>query len=186
MCHGSSASDYFAVYPYRSAKPRVPWIMDLALFSIMGFVLTGCTIAAAHIWRWRKTARNPDRSSRQTLDGSSRFRKLVGCIIVMSGAPPEQTTSIKTTCRRVLMSKLVVCSISVLALSARACGPVFMPVRRSGSSKYRSRIRFPSHLVVNSGADSIGENDNIPDQMKNLLKDQFSKLDPIHLLKEIR
>src|SRR4051794_37934248 len=127
MCHGSSASDYFAVYPYRSAKPRVPWIMDLALFSIMGFVLTGCTIAAAHIWRWRKTARNPDRSSRQTLDGSSRFRKLVGCIIVMSGAPPEQTTSIRTTCRRVLISKLVVCSISVLALSARAGGPCLCP-----------------------------------------------------------
>src|SRR3954451_1881863 len=45
MCHGSGPSDYFAVYPYRPAKPRVPWIMHLALFSIMGFVLTTCTIA---------------------------------------------------------------------------------------------------------------------------------------------
>src|SRR3954452_13789040 len=48
MCHGSGPSDYFAVYPYRPAKPRVPWIMHLALFSIMGFVLTSCTIAAEY------------------------------------------------------------------------------------------------------------------------------------------
>src|SRR3954451_10540378 len=27
MCHGSGPSDYFAVYPYRPAKPRVPWII---------------------------------------------------------------------------------------------------------------------------------------------------------------
>src|SRR4051812_8656200 len=43
MRHGSGPSDYFAVYVYRPAKPGVPWIMHLALFSIMGFVLTSCT-----------------------------------------------------------------------------------------------------------------------------------------------
>src|SRR3954462_224002 len=70
MCHGSSASDYFAVYPCRSAKPRVPWIMDLALFSIMGFVLTGCTRAPEHICRSRRTAQLRGRwKGREELSG---------------------------------------------------------------------------------------------------------------------
>src|SRR4051794_33306088 len=57
MRHGSGPSDYFAVYVYRPAKPGVPWIMHLALFSIMGFVLTSCIIAAAHTWHWRRIRR---------------------------------------------------------------------------------------------------------------------------------
>src|SRR3954452_3784102 len=95
MCHGSGPSDYFAVYPYRPAKPRVPWIMHLALFSIMNFVLTSCTIGAGRTCRWRKTARSPDRSRRQTLDGLPRFRRSADCIIATSVARPEQTTSVR-------------------------------------------------------------------------------------------
>jgi hypothetical protein len=146
------------VDPNSAAVPGMPTVTDLPRLGAMGIVSMSCTIAAAHTWRWRKTARNPDRSSRQTLDGSLRFRKLVGCIIVMSGAPPEQTTSIRTTCRRVLMSKLVVCSISVLALSAPRLRPVVMPVRKIRVEQVpvaNPFFRFSSHLVGNSGADSI-------------------------------
>ena len=92
MCHRSGASDYFAVYPYRPAKPRVPWIMDLALFSIMGFVLTGCTIAAAHTWLWTRTAPYLVLCSRPTLAGSSPFRKAVDATIGTSVALTEQRT----------------------------------------------------------------------------------------------
>ena len=38
---------------------------------------------------WRKTVRSPDRSNGQMRDGSSRFRRWVGSIIVTTGAPPE-------------------------------------------------------------------------------------------------
>jgi hypothetical protein len=38
---------------------------------------------------WRRTAGGPDRSNHQALDGSSRFRRWVGSIIVTSGAPPN-------------------------------------------------------------------------------------------------
>ena len=95
------------------------------------------------------------------LKGAPSYNALVGCIIVMSGAPPEQTTSIRTTYRSVLISKLVVCSVSVLALSARACGPCLCPSEDQDRRKYRSRESvFLSHLVGNSGADSICENDS--------------------------
>ena len=115
MRHGSGPSDYFAVYVYRPAKPGVPWIMHLALFSIMGFVLTGCIIAAAHTWRWRKTARSPGRFSRQTLDRSLPFGKLVGCTTGTSGEPPEQAT-----CHTPL---LTVVPFGFLGLAAKLSAP---------------------------------------------------------------
>src|SRR3982750_3890497 len=90
MCHGSGPSDYFAVYPYRPAKPRVPWIMHLALFSIMGFVLTSCITGAAHTCRWTNTARSRDSFRRQMPDESLRFPKSVDCTTATSVAAPEQ------------------------------------------------------------------------------------------------
>jgi hypothetical protein len=54
------------------------------------------------------------------------------------GAPPKQTPP-SGPCRSVLISRLVVCSISVPAsVDPRLAACVFMPVRRSGSRKYRS------------------------------------------------
>jgi len=55
-------------------------------------------ITAARTWLWRTRARSPDRSSRLTLDGSSRFQCWVGCIINTNDARPEQTTYIRISC----------------------------------------------------------------------------------------
>src|SRR3954453_19429813 len=70
MRHGSGPSDYFAVYVYRPAKPGVPWIMHLALFSIMGFVLTSCIIGPEPIWRCTRTVRIHVQSRDRTPEGS--------------------------------------------------------------------------------------------------------------------
>src|SRR4051794_37925013 len=89
MCHGSGPSDYFAVYPYRPAKPRVPWIMHLALFSIMGFVLTTCITGLARTSHWRRTRRNHAAYSSPMLAASSPLLKWAGCITDTNVGRPE-------------------------------------------------------------------------------------------------
>ena len=53
MRHGSGPSDYFAVYVYRPAKPRVPWISEIPEIGIVGFVSLSCTPRSGRISRWR-------------------------------------------------------------------------------------------------------------------------------------
>jgi hypothetical protein len=77
------------------------------IFKTSSTTITG----AGRIWHWRRTARSPGqslpkrdqlllrigRSNRQALDGSSRFRRWVGSLIVTSGAPPERHTQLIST-----------------------------------------------------------------------------------------
>src|SRR4051794_27962838 len=89
MRHGSGPSDYFAVYVYRPAKPGVPWIMHLALFSIMGFVLRSCIIGLARTSRWTKMRRIHAVCSSLMRATSSPFPKWAGCITGTNAEQPE-------------------------------------------------------------------------------------------------
>src|SRR5262249_50996979 len=51
------------------------------------------TIRTAFTWHWRKILRSPDRSSRQSLAGSYRYRCWADCITDTSGAPRRSRIS---------------------------------------------------------------------------------------------
>src|SRR4051812_23813564 len=50
-----SGSDGHSVQPYRSAKPRMPPILNFARFGVMGFELTSCITKTERTSRWTRT-----------------------------------------------------------------------------------------------------------------------------------